>query len=126
MRKTGDAAGIHGDFRGALKPGRNKRQVTVMAVEAWEAALPTSVTTAAAFVKSGVQAGAVSGATRISPGWSAPKSSTPRMTRTVPVTRPGDAGEPDTRAASDRLAPIIRANPQVRRPFNQPSRTTRF
>ena len=27
--------GIHGDFRGSLKPGRNKRQVTVMAVEGW-------------------------------------------------------------------------------------------
>jgi MOSC domain-containing protein YiiM len=36
---VGLATGIHGDFRGALKPGRNKRQVTVMAVEAWEAAL---------------------------------------------------------------------------------------
>jgi MOSC domain-containing protein YiiM len=30
------AEGVHGDFRGALKPGRNKRQVTVMAVEAWQ------------------------------------------------------------------------------------------
>ena len=37
-------------------------------IEACAAALPTSVTTAAARVKSGVQAGAVSGATRISPG----------------------------------------------------------
>jgi len=27
--------GIHGDFRGSLKPGRNKRQVTVMAAEGW-------------------------------------------------------------------------------------------
>ncbi len=31
--------GVRGDFRGALKPGRNKRQVTVMAVEAWTDAL---------------------------------------------------------------------------------------
>jgi MOSC domain-containing protein YiiM len=29
------AEGVRGDFRGALKPGRNKRQVTVMAVEGW-------------------------------------------------------------------------------------------
>ena len=29
------AEGVHGDFRGALKPGRNKRQVTVMAAEGW-------------------------------------------------------------------------------------------
>ena len=27
--------GVHGDFRGSLKPGRNKRQVTVMAAEGW-------------------------------------------------------------------------------------------
>ena len=39
-------------------------------IEACDAALPTSVTTAAARVNSGVQPGAVSGATRISPGWS--------------------------------------------------------
>jgi MOSC domain-containing protein YiiM len=31
--------GIHGDFRGSLKPGRNKRQVTVMRAEDWTAAL---------------------------------------------------------------------------------------
>jgi MOSC domain-containing protein YiiM len=31
--------GVHGDFRGSLKPGHNKRQVTVMAVEAWQQAL---------------------------------------------------------------------------------------
>jgi MOSC domain-containing protein YiiM len=31
--------GVHGDFRGSLKPGRNKRQVTVMAVEGWHDAL---------------------------------------------------------------------------------------
>ena len=31
--------GIHGDFRGSLKPGRNKRQVTVMAAEGWRDAL---------------------------------------------------------------------------------------
>ena len=30
------AEGIHGDFRGSLKPGRNKRQVTVMTVEGWD------------------------------------------------------------------------------------------
>src|SRR5687767_11030734 len=36
-------------------------------IEACDAALPTSVTTAAALVNSGVHAGAVSGATRISP-----------------------------------------------------------
>jgi MOSC domain-containing protein YiiM len=31
--------GIHGDFRGGLKPGRNKRQVTVMTAEGWRDAL---------------------------------------------------------------------------------------
>lgn len=31
--------GVHGDFRGSLKPGRNKRQVTVMAAEGWRDAL---------------------------------------------------------------------------------------
>jgi MOSC domain-containing protein YiiM len=31
--------GVRGDFRGALKPGRNKRQVTVMSDERWRAAL---------------------------------------------------------------------------------------
>ena len=46
-------------------------------IEACAAALPTSVTTAAARVKSGVQAGAVSGATRISPGWSSSNSCGP-------------------------------------------------
>jgi MOSC domain-containing protein YiiM len=29
------AEGVHGDFRGSLKPGRNKRQVTVMSAESW-------------------------------------------------------------------------------------------
>jgi MOSC domain-containing protein YiiM len=33
------AEGVRGDFRGSLKPGRNKRQVTVMAAEAWRDAL---------------------------------------------------------------------------------------
>ena len=33
------AEGLHGDFRGSLKPGRNKRQVTVMTAEGWRAAL---------------------------------------------------------------------------------------
>ena len=33
-------AGLQGDFRGAVKPGgRGKRQVTVMAREAWDAAM---------------------------------------------------------------------------------------
>ena len=31
--------GVHGDFRGSLKPGRNRRQVTVLAAEAWRDAL---------------------------------------------------------------------------------------
>jgi MOSC domain-containing protein YiiM len=31
--------GVGGDFRGSLKPGRNKRQVTVMAAEGWRDAL---------------------------------------------------------------------------------------
>jgi MOSC domain-containing protein YiiM len=31
--------GIHGDFRGSLKPGRNKRQVTVLGAEGWHRAL---------------------------------------------------------------------------------------
>ena len=33
------AEGVHGDFRGAFKPGRNRRQVTVMAAEGWRDAL---------------------------------------------------------------------------------------
>lgn len=33
------AEGLHGDFRGSLKPGRNKRQVTVMTAEGWRDAL---------------------------------------------------------------------------------------
>ena len=37
--EVGLLEGVHGDFRGSLKPGRNKRQVTVMAREDWEAAL---------------------------------------------------------------------------------------
>lgn len=31
--------GVGGDYRGAMKPGRNKRQVTIMAAEDWTAAL---------------------------------------------------------------------------------------
>jgi MOSC domain-containing protein YiiM len=31
--------GLHGDFRGSLKPGRNKRQVTVLGAEGWYQAL---------------------------------------------------------------------------------------
>ena len=31
--------GLQGDFRGSLKPGRNRRQVTVMAAEGWRDAL---------------------------------------------------------------------------------------
>ena len=33
------AEGLRGDFRGSLKPGRNKRQVTVMTAEGWRDAL---------------------------------------------------------------------------------------
>jgi MOSC domain-containing protein YiiM len=33
------AEGLHGDFRGSLKPGRNKRQVTVLGAEGWHQAL---------------------------------------------------------------------------------------
>lgn len=33
------ATGIHGDFRGSLKPGRNKRQVTFMTAARWRDAL---------------------------------------------------------------------------------------
>jgi MOSC domain-containing protein YiiM len=33
------AGGVDGDFRGSLKPGRNKRQVTLLAAESWRAAL---------------------------------------------------------------------------------------
>jgi MOSC domain-containing protein YiiM len=36
---VGIDTGIHGDFRGSLKPGRNKRQVTVMTADCWAAAL---------------------------------------------------------------------------------------
>jgi len=31
--------GVHGDFRGSLKPGRNRRQVTVLGAEGWYQAL---------------------------------------------------------------------------------------
>jgi len=31
--------GVRGDFRGSLKPGRNKRQVTLMAAEGWRDAM---------------------------------------------------------------------------------------
>ena len=31
--------GLQGDYRGALKPGRNKRQVTLMAADRWADAL---------------------------------------------------------------------------------------
>lgn len=31
--------GVHGDYRGAMKPGRNKRQVTVIALEDWDATM---------------------------------------------------------------------------------------
>lgn len=31
--------GVHGDFRGSLKPGRNRRQVTLMSIAAWQSAL---------------------------------------------------------------------------------------
>ncbi len=33
------AEGVHGDFRGGLKPGRNKRQVTLLGAEGWREAL---------------------------------------------------------------------------------------
>lgn len=33
------AEGVRGDYRGALKPGRNRRQVTVMTAEGWRDAL---------------------------------------------------------------------------------------
>jgi MOSC domain-containing protein YiiM len=37
--EIGLETGVRGDFRGALKPGRNKRQVTVMTAECWQAAI---------------------------------------------------------------------------------------
>jgi MOSC domain-containing protein YiiM len=33
------AEGVQGDFRGSLKPGRNKRQVTLLAAEDWRDAI---------------------------------------------------------------------------------------
>src|SRR6266540_4060083 len=60
-------------------------------IEACAAALPTSVTTAAALEDSGVHAGAVNGATRTSPGRSSPNCPGPRMMRTGPFARPGEA-----------------------------------
>lgn len=37
---VGTETGIGGDYRGAMRPGRpNKRQVTIMAIEDWNAAL---------------------------------------------------------------------------------------
>lgn len=36
---VGVETGIRGDYRGALKPGRNKRQVTVMTASDWAAAM---------------------------------------------------------------------------------------
>jgi MOSC domain-containing protein YiiM len=37
--QIGLETGVQGDFRGSLKPGRNKRQVTVMTADAWRATL---------------------------------------------------------------------------------------
>ena len=31
--------GVGGDYRGAMRPGRNQRQITIMAVEDWSAAI---------------------------------------------------------------------------------------
>ena len=93
-------------------------------IDAWAAALPLSVTTAAASLNSGVHAGAVIGATRISPDWSASKSAGPRTTRTGPVARPGEAGEPLTMASSDRAAPTRPGNDAHRRDRTGPRRPT--
>ncbi|WP_254602123.1 MOSC domain-containing protein [Sphingomonas bacterium] len=37
--QVGLETGIQGDFRGSLKPGGNRRQVTVMTLDGWQAAL---------------------------------------------------------------------------------------
>ena len=37
--EVGMLTGLRGDYRGSLKPGRNKRQVTVMTAESWAATL---------------------------------------------------------------------------------------
>ncbi len=37
--RVGRDTGVAGDYRGALKPGRNKRQVTILMAEDWSAAL---------------------------------------------------------------------------------------
>ncbi len=37
--KIGLETGVAGDYRGAMKPGRNKRQVTIILAEDWMAAL---------------------------------------------------------------------------------------
>jgi MOSC domain-containing protein YiiM len=37
--EIGLETGVRGDFRGSLKPGRNKRQVTVMTADCWRAAI---------------------------------------------------------------------------------------
>jgi len=78
-------------------------------IEAWLSALPTSVTTAAARLKRGVQPDVVRGAPRVSPGWRRSNSLLLRITRTGPVARPGAAGAPATSDRSERLAPIARA-----------------
>ena len=38
--EVGLATGVEGDYRGGLKPGRNRRQVTAMAASSWAAAVP--------------------------------------------------------------------------------------
>ena len=55
----------------------------------------------------------MSGATRISPGSSSSKSCGPRTTRTMPLARPGEAGVPDTIAASDGSAPSMPDMPSI-------------
>jgi len=37
--RIGIETGVDGDYRGAIKPGHNRRQVTIMAAEDWTAAL---------------------------------------------------------------------------------------
>src|SRR5437899_1964669 len=64
---------------------------------------PISITRAPAVRKRGVQPGSVEGATRISPGSSlAPAGE--RITRAIPETTPGEAGEPRSPSPTDTSA----------------------
>ena len=65
-----------------------------LTITEWLNGAPTSTTTPAAGINSGVQDGSVIGATRISPGSSPRGSPGSVTTRALPVTTPGLPGTP--------------------------------